>query len=104
MSSICVYPFSPSYSTLPRLNTLLLLLAVIHGPADNWATKGALAAVMTRTASIALHAFALLGVLKWELSMPIEIRTFDLDIIGTWVVLSVVATSIPMMLTWAPSL
>ena len=104
MSSLCVYPLSPSYATLPRLNTLLLLLAVIHGPADNWATKGALAAVMTRTAGLALHAFALLGVLEWELAKPIEIRSFDLDILGTWALLSVVATSIPMMLSWAPSL
>ena len=104
MSSICVYPFSPSYATLPRLNTLLLLLAVLHGPADNWATKGALAALMTRTAGLALHAFALLGVLEWELAMPLEIRSFDLDILGTWTLLSVVATSIPMMLSWAPSL
>lgn len=104
MSSLCVYPLSPSYATLPRLNTLLLLLAVLYGPADNWATKGALAAVMTRTAGLALHAFALLGVLKWELAMPIKIRSFDLDILGTWAILSVVATSIPMMLSWAPSL
>src|SRR5436190_2511179 len=104
MSSLCVYPLSPTYATLPRLNTLLLLLAVIHGPADNWATKGALAAVMTRTAGLALHAFALLGVLEWELAKPIEIRSFDLDILGTWALLSIVATSVPMMLSWAPSL
>jgi len=104
MSSLCVYPLSPSYATLPRLNTLLLLLAVIHGPVDNWATKGALAAVMTRTAGLALHAFALLGVLKWELVKPVEVRSFDLDNLGTWAILSVVATSVPMMLSWAPSL
>jgi hypothetical protein len=59
---------------------------------------------MTRTAGLALHAFALLGVLNWELVMPVEIRSFDLDILGTWVILSVVATSVPMMLSWAPSL
>jgi hypothetical protein len=104
MSSLCVYPFSPSYATLPRLNTLLLLLAVLYGPADNWATKGALAALMTRTAGLALHTFALLGVLEWELARPVEIRSFDLDILGAWALLSVVATSIPMMLSWAPSL
>jgi len=104
MTSLCVYPLSPSYSALPRLNTLVLLLAVLYGPADNWATKGALAALMTRTAGLALHAFALLGVLEWELAMPVEIRSFDLDILGAWAILSVVATSIPMMLAWAPSL
>jgi hypothetical protein len=103
MSTLCVYPLSPSYSFLPRLNTYLLLVAVLYGPADNWATKGALAAMMTRTAAQSLHAFALLGVLEWELHRHLSVFSFDSDIIGTWAVLSITATAVPMMLAWAPS-
>jgi len=104
MSLLCAYPLSPSYSALPRLNTLLLLFAVLYGPRDNWATKGALAALMTRTAALSLHSFALLGVLENELRHSPPLSSVDLDILGTWAVLSVVAVAVPMMLSWAPSL
>lgn len=103
MSSLCVYPLSPSYSFLPRLNTYVLLLAVLYGPLDNWVTKGALAALMTRTAAQSLHAFALLGVLEWEIHRHSPVSSFDSDVIGTWAVLSITAVAVPIMLAWAPS-
>jgi hypothetical protein len=105
MSTICVYPMSPTYSSLPRLNTLVLLIFTIHGPADNWATKGALAALMVRTVVISLHAIALLAVLHHQQkSSPEALAIFDLDNLGAWSVLGAVGTAMPMLLGWAPSL
>lgn len=59
---------------------------------------------MTRTAAQSLHAFALLGVLEWERRRHLSVFSFDSDIIGTWAILSITATAVPMMLAWTPSL
>jgi len=59
---------------------------------------------MTRTAALSLHSLALLGVLEKELRDHPHSSSVDLDILGTWAVLSVVAAAVPMMLGWAPSL
>jgi hypothetical protein len=108
-SFICVEPLSPTYSTLPRLNTLVLLLFFLLSPSASWATSGALAALMARTAVIAFHAITLLAVLisskDYETQGPLAILpVFDLDIIGTWIILSAVGVAIPLLLGWAPAL
>lgn len=106
---ICVEPISPTYSTLPRLNTLALLLFLLLSPWASWATTGALAALMTRTAAIAFHAIALLVTLAppktFASQDPLEILpAFDLDIIGTWIVLSAVSAAVPLLLGWSAAL
>ena len=95
---LCVEPLSPTYSTLPRLNSIVLLFFILLSPSDSWATKGALAALMVRVATISFHAIALLAT---ETNSD---QTFDLDIIGTWVILSGVGVALPLLLGWAPSL
>jgi hypothetical protein len=108
-SFICIEPLSSTYSTLPRLNTLVLLLFLLLAPSASWATSGALAALMVRTAIMALHAITLLTVLPpskdFETKDPLVILpAFDLDIIGTWFILSAVGTANPLLLGWARAL
>ncbi|KAF2399367.1 hypothetical protein EJ06DRAFT_530918 [Trichodelitschia bisporula] len=96
----CIYPLSPTHSILPRLNTLTLLIFTLHGPSSNWATRAALAASLTRTAVIALQAFALLAIARHPGSIPAK----DLDIFAAWEVLGASACALPLLLGWAPVL
>jgi hypothetical protein len=95
--TICVAPLTPTYSTLPRLNTTALLLFIILSPTSSWATKGALAALMVRVATISIHAIVMLA-------MRDASHALELDIISAWFILSEVAAAAPIMLLWAPSL
>ncbi|KIW07328.1 uncharacterized protein PV09_02178 [Verruconis gallopava] len=94
---ICVTTLTPTYSTLPRLNTTVLLLVVLFSPNKSWATKAALAALMTRVSTIVIHSFVLLATKNSS-------RPWDLDTIGSWFILSEVAASIPALLCWSPAL
>lgn len=95
--TICIDTSSPTYSTLPRLNTTALLLFVLLAPFDLWASKGALAALMARVATISIHAIVLLATKS-------DTQPFALDIIGSWFILSEVAVAVSLLLSWAKSL
>jgi hypothetical protein len=94
---ICVKPLTPTYSTLPRLNTTVLLIFVLLSPKSSWATKGALAALMARIATICIHSFVLRATKDAGIAL-------DLDLIGCWFLLSETAVAVPLMLSWAPAL
>ena len=95
--TICVAPLTPTYSTLPRLNTTTLLLVVLASPKSSWVTKGALAALMARIATISIHAIVMLAMKDFS-------HPFELDSIPAWFILSEVAVAVPIMICWAPAL
>lgn len=98
-NTLCVYPLSPSYSLLQRAQIYLLVLFVLLNPLKTPLFHGALAALMTKVSIIAIHAIVLLPPL-----VKGDTIALDLDIVGTWSVISLTSCCLAVLLSWSTAL
>jgi hypothetical protein len=92
---LCVYPLSGTYGLLPRLLYFATLVLAIFGRSQEWLVIGALASALTYAGTAAIHAAALCTSRK---------DVFDLDIHGTWAVLSTGALAYITLINWSTTL
>jgi hypothetical protein len=92
---VCVYPISGSYGLLPRLLYYVTLVLAIFGRNQEWLVIGALASALTYSGTSALHAMSLCTSRK---------EVFDLDISGTWAILSTGAVAYITFINWSTTL
>jgi len=99
LSSVCVYPLSPTYLVLHRyLYYLSLILSVLY-PTPPPLVKGAFAFSLTYSSTAALYSILILA-----LPLPPTTPILNLDILGLWAVLTPASILILPLLTWSRNL
>lgn len=91
----CVYAISGTYGLLPRTLYYLTLAFAIFGRHREWLIIGALVTAMTYAGTTAIHQMALV-------SSKTDI--YDLDILGSWAILSSGALAYISFMHWSSAL
>jgi hypothetical protein len=91
----CVYSLSGTYGLLPRLLYYCTLIFAVFGRSKEWLVIGALVSALTYAGTAAIHAIFL---------VTSKVTVFNLDVIGTWSVLSSGSIAYIVMVHWSTTL
>lgn len=102
----CAYPISGMYDFLTRILFYVLLLFALLFRRHSWLAVAALGTAMTYSATVAVHALALLTQFGWHTGYP-NIQSSqpfgDIDILGAQVVLTAALVMMTPILNWSTS-
>ncbi|KAJ5108079.1 hypothetical protein N7456_004754 [Penicillium angulare] len=93
---ICGYQLSGNYCILNRVLYYALIIFSIIGYSHVWLIAGALASALTYSGTAAVHAVIL--------CIASETGTFDIDILGTWAIVSIACLTVMPIFSFSPSI